>query len=48
MYSNRGNRTGGSNGPQDEHENQRLDQILALFTQQGQRMDEMEDVMGDR
>ena len=48
MYSRRGNRGGDNNGPQDEPGNQRLDQILALLTQQGQRMDDMENVIRGR
>ena len=45
MYSRRGNRDGGINGPQDEPGNQRLDQILVLLTQQGQHMDDMENAL---
>lgn len=48
MYSCRGNRIGGNNDRQNEPENQRLDQIVVLLTQQGQCMDDIENAMGRR
>ena len=45
MYSRRGNRVGGNNGPQNEPKNQTLDQIMVLLTQQGQHMDDIENTI---